>query len=301
MNVFYTTTAGWEEDYFKNDIFNNDFYNFNITFILFNTNTIIENYTESKNVIVINPGVSLHFTENMIKILKPFAVFHLSDELGENTKYYDLYAKYPIKILFHQYNFTKVNYKMNHYQIPLGYVKHFIQGKSSNNLVENSIQDKIYDFAFIGSLKSDRNTMIDKFKNVFKTNFVRTGDTNWSNPMNQQIKPTDMYEIYKKTIFVPIGRGNSSLDCFRLYEAIVAGAIPVVVGDINEINITFNFNNSIPNIIIGQNWDSAVLLCENLYMNKDKLQDMINFNTKWWNLQTINIVEKINHCVSSAI
>ena len=33
MNVFYTTTAGWEEDYFKNDIFNNNFYNFNISFI----------------------------------------------------------------------------------------------------------------------------------------------------------------------------------------------------------------------------------------------------------------------------
>jgi hypothetical protein len=143
--------------------------------------------------------------------------------------------------------------------------------------------------------------MIDKFKHVFKTSFMHTGDTDWSNPMNQQIKPSDMYDIYKKTIFVPIGRGNSSLDCFRLYEAIVAGAIPVVVGDINEINITFNFNNSIPNIIIGQNWDSVVLLCENLYMNKDKLQDMINFNTKWWNLQTINIVEKINHYVSSAI
>ena len=30
-----------------------------------------------------------------------------------------------------------------------------------------------------------------------------------------------------------------------------------------------------------------------LYTNKDKLQDIINFNNKWWNQQIINIAEKI--------
>ena len=40
----------------------------------------------------------------MIKKIKPFIVFHLSDE-NEDIKYYDLYSKYNIKLLFHQYNF----------------------------------------------------------------------------------------------------------------------------------------------------------------------------------------------------
>ena len=43
---------------------------------------------------------------------------------------------------------------------------------------------------------------------------------------------------------------------------------------------------------MGKNWDEAILLCKKLYTNKDKLQDIINFN-KWWNQQIINIAEKI--------
>ena len=135
--------------------------------------------------------------------------------------------------------------------------------------------------------------MLNKFKVVFKNNIIHTGSTNWGDPMNQNVKPNKMYEIYKKTLFIPIGRGNCSLDCFRLYEAIVAGAIPVIVGNMDEINVTFNFNKTIPNIIMGKNWDEAILLCKKLYTNKDKLQDIINFNNKWWNQQIINIAEKI--------
>ena len=77
---------------------------------------------------------------------------------------------------------------------------------------------------------------------------------------------------------MPVGRGNKSLDCFRLYEAIVAGAIPVICGPIEEINVTFNFNNENQYIITADTWDKAVLLCKELYNDKDKICNIYRKN-----------------------
>ena len=47
---------------------------------------------------------------------------------------------------------------------------------------------------------------------------------------------------------------------FRLYEAIVAGSIPVICGTIEEVNVTFKFNNIRPYMIITDTWDKAVFI-----------------------------------------
>ena len=166
MNIFYPKTSPWEVDFFKNDIFKTELYNVEINFMMFDTNTEINNNDEQHNIIVINRGISLNFLENMIKKLKPFTIFHLGDESGEDIEYYDLYNRYNTKLLFHQFNFEKINYKMNHYQIPLGYVSGFVSNNSSINSEEREY-NKTYDFSFVGALKSDRQEMLNKFSNNF--------------------------------------------------------------------------------------------------------------------------------------
>lgn len=292
MNIFYTKTSRWEYDLFKNDIFKKDLYNIKINFILFDNNTEINNNNEH-NIIVTNDRISLNFLENMIKKIKPFIIFHLSDEHARNIKYYNLYSRYNIKLLFHQYNFEKLDYKINNFQIPLGYVSGFLLNKSYINYKQIDYNKK-YDFSFIGALKSDRNNMLNKFSNNFENNFINVGETNWSNPEKQSIKPHELFNIYKDSLFVPIGRGNTSLDCFRLYEAIVAGAIPVICGPVEEINVTFKFNDENPYIITADTWDKAVLLCKELYSDKDKICNIINSNNKWFQEKIINISKKIN-------
>ena len=292
MNVFFNKYSTWEYDFFKNDIFKKDLYDIKINFILFDNNTEINNNDEH-NIIITNCSCPLNFLENMIKKLRPFIIFHLSDEEGKDIKYYNLYSRYNIKCLFHQYNFERVDYKINHFQIPLGYVSDFLSNKSYSNCKQIEYNKK-YDFSFIGSLKSDRIEMLHKFYNNFENNFIYTGITNWSNPKNQNIKPNELFNIYKDSLFIPIGRGNKSLDCFRLYEAIVSGTIPVICGPIEEINVTFNFNNKKPYIIIADNWDRAVLLCKELCNHKDKIYDIINFNNRWFQEQIVNISKKIN-------
>jgi len=296
INLFFPKGSFWEEHYLKNEIFNEDNYNFNIHYIYFDNNTnisIFKHYISAKNIIIINRANPLNFIQEIISILSPFAIFHLSDEFCIDMKYYELY--HDAKILFHQYNHNKIAYNTNHVQIPLGYVKHFLSNKpSSYNFINYKFQDRKYMFSFIGSLKQDREEMLSKFKNAFESYYIHIGYTNWNNPSNQEITPTDMFNIYNNTLFIPIGRGNSSLDCFRLYEAIVSNAIPIIVGNMEEINNTFNFNgDTIPNLIIGKDWDEAVKICQELYINKDKIQNILNMNKKWWNSQHINIISKI--------
>lgn len=294
MNIFYTLTSKWEYCFFKNDIFKRDLYDMKFKFILFNKYSEF-NINYEHNIIVINSAIPLNFLENMIKKLKPFIIFHLGDELGKDIKYYNLYSKYSIKYLFHQYNFENIDYKINHLQIPLGYVSGFLLNNSLIN--RNQIKyNKKYDFSFIGQIKNDRKEMLNKFSNNFKNNFISIGRTNWSNLKKQNINPYELYNIYKNTLFVPIGRGNSSLDCFRIYETISAGAIPIICGSIEEINKTFKFNNIKPHLIISDTWDNAVLLCRELYYDKDRIYNIINFNYKWLQDQVINISKKVNEC-----
>jgi hypothetical protein len=54
-----------------------------------------------------------------------------------------------------------------------------------------------------------------------------------------KLSPKEVGEMYADSHFVPIGRGNANHDCFRIYEASLAGAIPVVVISEDEKERTF--------------------------------------------------------------
>eukprot|EP00607_Mallomonas_marina_P003056 CAMPEP_0182435016 /NCGR_PEP_ID=MMETSP1167-20130531/73090_1 /TAXON_ID=2988 /ORGANISM="Mallomonas Sp, Strain CCMP3275" /LENGTH=267 /DNA_ID=CAMNT_0024625537 /DNA_START=42 /DNA_END=845 /DNA_ORIENTATION=+ len=75
---------------------------------------------------------------------------------------------------------------------------------------------------------------------------------------------SEMRAVYNNSLFVIIGRGWNSLDCFRVYEAIISGALPVVVGDLEEIKAVFFFNNHPPPLVMAQNWSAAVLKCASM-------------------------------------
>ena len=293
MNIFYALNSTWEFDFFKNDIFNQNLYKKKINFHLFDNNTEVFSNDES-NIIVLNRIIKLSLIKVMINKLNPIAIFHLSDEWGVDKDYYDLYRVSDVKLLFHQYSLGKYNFDKNRsFQIPLGYVSGFLQNKSFKN-IHHSNQIKKYDFAFVGELKNDRKYMLDKFSKIFKNNAIHLSKTNWSNPNNQTIKPHELFNLYKQSLFVPIGRGNISLDCFRIYEAIVAGAIPVMCCTSEEIKMTFNFYKKTPNIIFADTWDKAVLISKRYHADKGKLNNIISSNYSWFNDQITHIYKKLN-------
>ena len=284
INIFYPASSEWEYDFFKNDLFPNE------KVIIYNESFNFKQYSNAKNILVISKPTLIQngeeeiplFLKNIITILKPKCIFHLSDEAAKTQSYHNFYME-NCKIVCHQYNSNKLKYTKEHYQIPLGYIQGF-----SNTLKYN--ENKKYDFSFVGQLKNDRIEMLDMFNKKYSKSFINVGNTNWNSVKNQKIQPKDLYDIYNNSIFVPIGRGNNSLDCFRLYECIIAGAIPVIVGDFEEIKETFD--NNIPNILHDTSWNKVLLKCDEVYKNKDKQKEIILNNFEWWK-DRICFIQKI--------
>ena len=167
--------------------------------------------------------------------------------------------------------------------MPLGYAKNFLSQKYSLDMKHAKINERKYVWSFIGQVKSDRMDMLNRFKETFENSpyYTNTGSNSWSID-TQIVSPQDMYAIYSDTIFVPVGRGNHSLDCFRIYEAVVAGALPVIVGNTDEIKTTFSYAGKQPPFIYAQSWGDAVLLCSGLMVDADKLQKIQYDIIGWW-------------------
>eukprot|EP00928_Gymnodinium_smaydae_P064943 TRINITY_DN48161_c0_g1_i1.p2 TRINITY_DN48161_c0_g1~~TRINITY_DN48161_c0_g1_i1.p2 ORF type:complete len:141 (+),score=33.06 TRINITY_DN48161_c0_g1_i1:892-1314(+) len=66
-----------------------------------------------------------------------------------------------------------------------------------------------------------------------------------------------MFEKYQDAKIVPVGRGWVNLDCFRIYESAIAGAVPIVVGSQKELAATFSTRYDKDGIIFAENWQAA--------------------------------------------
>ena len=84
------------------------------------------------------------------------------------------------------------------------------------------------------------------------TNYCKKVITNET----RQVGAKELFKVYQNSAFVASGRGNWALDCFRLYEATIVGAIPVVVGPDEEILNLLNGQHSPPWIVVS-NWQEA--------------------------------------------
>lgn len=295
--TIYCIKDDWNTDYIKNDFFNIS--NVNIKFIEFNTNDVNEitndNNIINKNILVIQSNIKISYeilTEFVIHI-KPIAIFLLSDEANVNKKWNQL-SQYT-KLYLRQYN-----YDNNIYQIPLGYVSGFINMSTMNPEFKNRIKkiiDRQYMFSFVGDIKSDRLQMIKSLIKLVPQNqlYIKTARNKWKLDL-VDVKPPELFSIYNNSRFVTNGRGNVTLDCFRIYEAILAGSIPVIVGSIEEINKTFNYNGDKPVLISSNTWDNVIKICIN--MKIDDLQKIQISNIEWWKRQINNIHNKLKNLIT---
>jgi hypothetical protein len=129
--------------------------------------------------------------------------------------------------------------------------------------------------------------MINSFKNAF-------GEDYYLNTTGK-VTPEEMKLIYEDSIFVPTGRGNVNLDCFRLYEACIVGAIPVLAVDEG----VFYFNGDKPPFIYGKNWDDAIVQCKKLVENPKEIRKLQKSLVKWWKRQITmiqNVIESSYYC-----
>lgn len=238
-----------------------------------NINEIINN-----NILVFQSNQNKYHTIlNLVKFLKPIIIIHLSDEWGTKEEFQGLnqYTKLVLRQYYHSNYYQKPNIKY----IPLGYMTNMLESEYMNKQLKLPNERK-YKLSFIGDIKQDRQEMINKMKLITPHYFGKT----------------DVHEIkniYRDSIFVPNGRGNIKLDCFRLYEASLCGAIPIIVGSKKEFEDTFCKEENPPWLRF-DSWDDAYINCLELLKDMDKLDKMSKDVINWWKNRVRNLRKLIS-------
>ena len=228
-------------------------------------------------------GTSAPFEEVKSAVIRhnPKIIIQLIDEYWfENNEIHNTLGNYcELFLRQHRHHSHIPTYTENTLQIPLGYVNGFLKNKSKEL---KNVSDRKYVWSWVGNLKSDRKEMITTLLDI--PNSIIHCDS--------MVETFDMHKIYSDSIFVPCGRGNASLDCWRIYEALVSGAIPIISGSKSEIECTFAFTELPPWIFV-ENWGETIYICDYLLNNKSLLQSIQNSILLWWSRTIQNIQTEI--------
>lgn len=250
----------WEEDFLTNKILPPG------ELISINSD-LIKFYDQDTDVFIFCSRV--HSYDEILKVVKktkPKIIICLSDEfIHEDLSCFNNLGNY-CSLFLRQYHHPNYTYTSNTIHIPLGYT----------NGCEVFSEEKQLSWSFFGAMKSDREKMLMEFKKISPYFF--------SNSISKQT----MCKIYSKSFFVPCGRGNSSLDCFRIYEAAMNGAIPVIVGSKDEIEYTFKYEDN-PPWIFAQTWEDALDICNSMLKNNINNESIVN----WWMTRVDKIKNKV--------
>ena len=134
-----------------------------------------------------------------------------------------------------------------------------------------------------------------------RENRLESNATPWGNVQKVAVSPQEMYDIYNNTIFVFAGRGWCSLDAFRIYESIMAGAIPIIIGGDTEINITFGYNDNLLKALYFPSIENAMSECKKMLEDPDKLQETQHLVLNWWKSNMQRIRGRISEAMTITI
>jgi len=195
----------------------------------------------------------------------PTLLIHLSDETGKRPPQHYNRIVGEDGLVLRQYHFShyKLPSRPRVLTMPLGYAAEapFSANSCEASQSARSFTQRDYDWAFIGTVYAHRKEMVNHLSN----------DTRFRKHYVGQLPAANMLEVYKKSTFVPVGRGHTNLDCFRIYESIISGAIPVVVGPKEEISSAFVEHHDIP-MVAASDWSAAADQMSKLLSNPEELR-----------------------------
>lgn len=157
----------------------------------------------------------------------PLGIIHLSDEwLKAPVSFYA-----DASFIFRNYFRPEVMDKDKCHYLPLGYRAGF-----TSKLVSKEIRDRRYTWSFAGALKASRKIMLESAEKIPGGRHHLTAGAFQPTNGPQPLGISEYSGLLGDTVFALCPRGNESLDCFRLYEALEAGCIPIVedLGGPNE-------------------------------------------------------------------
>ena len=284
--LIFSNTSYWETNFIIHKLFPKN------TRILFSNpttfidpNFYIENNVEIGNCCLLFSTNEVSFDDilNISILLKPLIILQMSDEDGRRGEYIPLAS--VTKLLIRQYYFSHYDYSKykNILYIPLGY-QSIKNDYFKDDYIHKPSNERKYDWSFIGdSYKHNRSAVLYDLS-LSKLNRYCIGNG---------ISSDQMLDIYSESIFVPSCRGNVTIDCFRTYEACSCGAIPIVVGDMDEIMSTYSMEKN-PPWIFASNWQDAIKECCHLIDFPELLVKKQRKNISWWETRLYNCQQCIS-------
>ena len=217
----------------------------------------------------------LHIWQNVFKAFvaenRNFKAIHCSDEFCKDD--ISWYSLPNCKGVVRNYYRPACESMTHVVQIPLGYTA----------LVPDSatVKEKKYTWSFEGTAWFDRAEKLVLLDSV-KPNYVKLY-SKWNDPTNT--KHEDYFSRLQESIFVPILRGNH-FETFRLYEAIEANSIPIVVREDGDEVFWKWLKNHLPILEI-KSYEHAAKVMNLLLSNRASLEtyrhELYNAYTDWKN------------------
>lgn len=203
---------------------------------------------------------------------KQVYMLHISDEFGNDN--IELYEHKAIKHVFRNYARNDIK-QSNVTLLPLGY------NTKSKSVEQKLFEKKEFVWSFAGAI--DRPGRIENLKLLDKLepNFVRTKSTFGA---KSSVEGDEYIEMLNNSKFVPCFKGFSSLESFRLYEALETGSIPVYVPGESRSGLDNEYTRVLGKnpILAIPNWAAATMILEKVCGSPEIMEKHRQDLIAWW-------------------
>jgi hypothetical protein len=225
------------------------------------------------------------------RLPRPRVLYHMSDEYVEVGR--DVYRHCDLVIRNGSADFGLLD-DPNIIQVPLGYGSGF--GNPDGGYPASS--QRPCSFVFMGTMKNDREEMAAALKTLGGPHFIRRA-AGFEGSTTQFDKASIM--LYKNAVFVPNPKGNWNPECFRLYDALEWGCIPLI-RDYSDSDYHRNYHyklfgdHPIPTFA---SWPEATAFAKVMLADKAELDRLQAAIGTWWQAHKAGLRARIAEKLAS--
>lgn len=231
-------------------------------------------------------GLDIAVRSEFSKLLSRFrhvGIVSVDEPSRDSSATYD-HVTFAVRIGF---DLEKYRDAKNLLVVPLGVPNNFVRPPSVR-----AIRDRRFSWSFLGEIKNaNRQNMVSKLSTLKGESFVHATSA-WNS--TDSLSGVDYSDVLANAVFVPSPPANVHLECYRTYEALECGAIPVV--DTTYYRDTFDA----PFPIVEPTWEDAPEVLNAFLDRRESLEELHQRCTAWWEDAKQSYPQKVRRLADGA-